>query len=421
MLTLNLQQFILSIDKILIYFPIYGFLGWIGEVIYRSATRKQLINPGLLNGPFLPLYGSAAVLIIFLTYIIPINNPLFYFIFFSVFASAIEYGAAALAENYFKVRLWEYDDYRFNLKGRICLRFSIYWGIYVLIFLYLIHPFIYSSISNIKDNISIFSNDRIYFLLLFTINTSIFIDFLISVKAMKRFVSTLNLFIEEYLSLENQQVQNYLYKMRKPMKKFRALRKHADNEIKTLLENNLSGQMKNIKNQFNEKLFSHKPDEKEFHEIIAEIIKNEKFLELDNYLHHDASILNHSRKVAFAAYKMAKYLGLDYKSTARGALLHDFFLYDWRKNEGRPYKGGLHGFRHPRVALNNAEKYFSLNKIERDIIIRHMWPLTIIPPRYKESILVMFIDKYISSIESIIAVKNKKAGKKENNITHNQN
>ena len=58
-----------------------------------------------------------------------------------------------------------------------------------------------------------------------------------------------------------------------------------------------------------------------------------------------------------------------------------------------------HGIEHPKIALQNAEKYFRLNDIERDIIVKHMWPLTLVPPKYKESFIVTFADKYLSSKE----------------------
>lgn len=409
MIAKNISFFILTPALVLLYFPVYGFLGWIGEVIYRSFTRKRLINPGLLNGPFLPLYGSAAVIIIFLSGILPFNNIIFDFVFFAVFSSTIEYLAAMLAENYFKVRLWEYDDYKFNIKGRICLRFTIYWGLYCVVFLYLIHPTIYIINNKILSNLDTHLLRELYGITILIFNLSIFVDFLISVRAMKIFVQNLNYFFENYLSLENEQIQNYLYKMRKPLRTFKALRKHADKEMKNLLENSISGQLKTIKSNLNSKILSHKPDKAEFEEIAHEILSNEDYDKLSNFLHHNSSTLKHCKKVAYCSYKISKYMGLDYRSATRGALLHDFYLYDWRGSEGRPYKGGLHGFRHPKVALINAEKHFNLNKIEKDIIIKHMWPLTVIPPIYKESILVMFIDKYISSIETIQSVKpNKK-------------
>lgn len=101
--------------------------------------------------------------------------------------------------------------------------------------------------------------------------------------------------------------------------------------------------------------------------------------------------MEHSLLVAGMVYTAAKRWNLDHISATRGALLHDFYLYDW--HTGGP---GLHGFRHPEIAMRNAERYFELNRIERNAILRHMWPLTPIPPRYPEALLVSLADKVSS-------------------------
>ena len=87
---------------------------------------------------------------------------------------------------------------------------------------------------------------------------------------------------------------------------------------------------------------------------------------------------------------------MDYKSAARAGLLHDLFLYDWH-NQPRKKLFEKHGYTHPRTALNNASNNFDLNYKEKDIILKHMWPLTLKSvPRYKESFLVSIVDKYSS-------------------------
>lgn len=139
--------------------------------------------------------------------------------------------------------------------------------------------------------------------------------------------------------------------------------------------------------------------EKEYEECISDLINHETTRLMKNYIQHsDVSCLDHCLYVSYLSYKVCKKLGHDYRSAARGGLLHDFFLYDW--HIGKPYKG-LHGFVHPNIALQNANKYFLLNDIEKDIIKRHMWPLTIGLPRYKETFVVLMIDKYCASTEII--------------------
>ena len=105
--------------------------------------------------------------------------------------------------------------------------------------------------------------------------------------------------------------------------------------------------------------------------------------------HGSTSVYEHSVKVAYISLCLAKWLHLkvDPVSLMRGALLHDYFLYDWHEKD-RSHR--LHGFRHASTALRNAEGYFQLNEVEKNIIARHMFPLNPIPPKYKRSLGGMF-------------------------------
>ncbi len=130
----------------------------------------------------------------------------------------------------------------------------------------------------------------------------------------------------------------------------------------------------------------------EYIDCIRDLIDHEMVWSMKNYIQHSSiDCLEHSLYVSYSSYLIAKRMMLDYRSAARGGLLHDFFLYDW--HEARP-SSGLHGFVHPRIALENASKYFNLNELEKDIIKKHMWPLTVILPKCKESYVVVFADKY---------------------------
>lgn len=127
--------------------------------------------------------------------------------------------------------------------------------------------------------------------------------------------------------------------------------------------------------------------------IVSEITENEEFVKLKDYYHHNSCIYSHSLSVSYLSYKVAKTLRFDYRAVARGGLLHDFFLYDWREyKKDRSNKN--HGLEHPKTALNNSKKHFNLSKKEEDIILKHMWPKVLGMPRYKESMLVSMVDKY---------------------------
>ncbi|MDQ0222236.1 HD domain-containing protein [Streptococcus moroccensis] len=142
----------------------------------------------------------------------------------------------------------------------------------------------------------------------------------------------------------------------------------------------------------------HYTQDKEFMEYIGQLIENPRMKRMDQIVHHHHSTrLKHSINVAYTSYKIAKKFGWDAKSTARGGVMHDMFYYDWRTTKFN--KG--HAWIHPRIALRNARKITTVNKLEEDIILKHMWGATIAPPRYKESYIVTTVDKYWAVREAI--------------------
>jgi len=148
------------------------------------------------------------------------------------------------------------------------------------------------------------------------------------------------------------------------------------------------------------KWFVDPPSEAEYEECISDLISHKVVGSMKQFVQHgDTSTLEHSLNVSYYSYRFCKNFGLDYKSAARGGLLHDFFLYDW--HDGTDYKG-LHGIHHPRIALENAEKHFTLNNKEKDIIKKHMWPITLKFPRFKESFVVLMMDNYCSIGELMV-------------------
>jgi len=123
--------------------------------------------------------------------------------------------------------------------------------------------------------------------------------------------------------------------------------------------------------------------------------------------HRDTTVYDHSIHVAEVSLAMADSLPftVDVDSLIRGALLHDYFLYR-RKESLKTYI--LHGYRHPVIAAENAEKDYGINEIEKNIIKRHMFPLTPIPPRYRESWIVCIAGKYCAVLEFLPAEFTKK-------------
>ncbi len=148
-----------------------------------------------------------------------------------------------------------------------------------------------------------------------------------------------------------------------------------------------------------EKLENKIYSDNEFLNIVSEIINNEHVQEMQNYRQHfSTTCYDHCLEASYYSYKVCKFLHLDYISSARAAMVHDMFLYDWRKPN--PY-GGLHAFTHGKISYENASKYFEFNKKEKDIITKHMWPVCIGIPRYIESYILTLVDKYCTMLEAI--------------------
>lgn len=122
--------------------------------------------------------------------------------------------------------------------------------------------------------------------------------------------------------------------------------------------------------------------------------------ETKNYIQHGSiSVYAHCVNVARMSVRIAKWLPIQVNMDALviGALLHDYFLYDWHDGKGRHF----HGFTHPECAFRNAEKDYTLSPRVKNIIMRHMFPLTLVPPTCTEAWIVCIADK-ICAIEDTL-------------------
>lgn len=133
----------------------------------------------------------------------------------------------------------------------------------------------------------------------------------------------------------------------------------------------------------------------------SDILKSENMQKEKEFIQHgDVSVYEHSVSVALECLKIANNLQIpiDIKSLVRGALLHDYFLYDWHEKDD---SHKWHGFRHAKTALENAKKEYILSEIEENMIICHMFPLNIRIPKYRESIILCIADKIVATKETI--------------------
>lgn len=135
----------------LIFF-IYSILGWLMESTYVSIAQRRFVDRGFLIGPYCPIYGFGAIIIIF--YLTQYkDNILTIFILGMVICSFIEYVTSYLMEKIFNARWWDYSDKKMNLNGRICLKNAILFGIGGIAVIYILQPFINKIIYRIDDSI----------------------------------------------------------------------------------------------------------------------------------------------------------------------------------------------------------------------------------------------------------------------------
>ena len=320
--------------NILFSFCFFSISGWILEVAYRSVRDRRFVNPGLLKGPYLILYGAGALILMGCVSLVHESN--FFVKIFVYFAATtgLELISGFNAQYFFHTRLWDYSDQRFQYKGHICLKFSIYWILLAFAFEYLLLPPYQSLFIWLPQDIK-----------------AIFAGVLVSMML---------------IDLTVLSVKQFLFANKWTKKEESAM-------------------------------------ETEFLEAAAPLLDNPTVKALSQYNHHRGKTrLDHVKEVAWLSFLLGKRLSLDCRAIVRGALLHDLFFYDWLREGPR-----LHGFRHPNIALKNARKITSLSRKEEDIIKKHMWPLTIIPPFYKESLIVSLVDTFCSTRDYIRSSKGK--------------
>lgn len=146
----------LYITKIIAYFIIYSFLGWVMESVLKTYVQKKPVNSGFLYGPFCPIYGFGAVFMFLCLHRFE-NNIILLFIIAFFTLSLWEYAVGVLLEKLFQTKYWDYSENKFNIKGRVCLLNSLFWGFLGVIFIKFMHPWISEKIGLISTNILTFN------------------------------------------------------------------------------------------------------------------------------------------------------------------------------------------------------------------------------------------------------------------------
>lgn len=168
--------------KMLTYFIIYSFLGWVMESVFRSIIEKKTINTGFLRGPFCPIYGIGAIIMLLFLERFQ-DKPILLFFIAITLLTAWEYIVGVILEKLFNTKYWDYSDHKINFQGRICLTNSICWGFLGVGFVKYIHPFFESLVSKIDIQILYYSITIISLLM--------FVDLITTVIKVKHIKMTL--------------------------------------------------------------------------------------------------------------------------------------------------------------------------------------------------------------------------------------
>lgn len=150
--------------KLAFLFFIGSVFGWCMEVIFRrfvskSNPERKWINPGFCTGPYLPLYGFGLCILYLIALLENINiisNPFWnkavLFLTMAVCMTVIEYIAGIVSLKFYKVRLWDYRNEKWNIQGIICPKFSLIWAALGAVYYFLIHPYILNAIDWLSHN-----------------------------------------------------------------------------------------------------------------------------------------------------------------------------------------------------------------------------------------------------------------------------
>lgn len=145
----------MEIMKLIAYFMFYSFCGWVMESVLKTYLQKKPVNSGFLYGPFCPIYGfGAMIMLLFLEHFK--SNPVLLFIIAFFVLSIWEYIVGWLLEKIFKAKYWDYSENRFNISGRVCLLNSLFWGVLGVVFTVYIHPFFSEKMGLIPEQVLIF-------------------------------------------------------------------------------------------------------------------------------------------------------------------------------------------------------------------------------------------------------------------------
>lgn len=144
----------MSIYYSILYFFVYGFLGWCTEVIFAAFKQHRFVNRGFLNGPICPIYGVGVTLVIACLEAFQ-SNLLLVYISSVILVTVLEGVTGWAMDKLFHNKWWDYSKLPFNIGGYVCLLFSLIWGVACVFIVYFVHPLIHQVLSLIPHTAGI--------------------------------------------------------------------------------------------------------------------------------------------------------------------------------------------------------------------------------------------------------------------------
>ena len=193
------------ISKYFLLFIIYSFAGWVMETLWVSWCNKRLVDRGFLIGPYCPIYGFGALLIVLFLGKLSFS-PVLVFLMTVFVCGALEYFASWIMEKIFKARWWDYSNVKFNLNGRICLKNLIAFGVMGLAVIYIINP-------NLEIWIDYFINKENLRVFAFVLWTVFIMDFVVSTIVVYGFRRVTEKVNAERIGDNTEQITNMVRKL----------------------------------------------------------------------------------------------------------------------------------------------------------------------------------------------------------------
>jgi len=361
----------------LLYFFVFGVIGWLVEMLYLSTAGRGLINSGFLQGPVCPAYAAGALIIYpFTVWFMPLPFWL-QCLLYAGLATVVEYVAHIALEKVLGIRIWDYSDEFLNLHGRISLKYTVFWFFLVLLLVLVLQPAIVFLIQLAPSGLRL--------ALAAACGVGLAFDYVLSSVLFARMKATIAAVCKAF-SLPFKELQDLQFNRPRIMNEKKRLAKLFSDQDYTALAESVERRLFDTREVL---LPGFDPTE------YADIIASERYQSWREGSDRSRAVYARYWRIAELSYAFCTAIGLDGRAAARGVLLSayhsttdlqaerlmDFLFQQWR------------------IVYAVYKDLGPVHKTELDVILRYKWPLNFGPPRTKESLVASFAEKLVQSRE----------------------